>query len=156
MATVSNLIFPAYNLIRGRDFFSSALLEDEDAKMNAEKLLLEVFKVSTAVGGYFAVTLALSVMATPVQACIVGVVVLGVTHYITSRFSVILHDTTRITIGLIILKKGLIDLAIEPFIQAVQAGAGYAPALQHSPAVIAAASDPVVLSTNSMTKILFK
>lgn len=154
MATVSNIIFPAYNLIRGRDFFTSALLDDDEAKMNAEKLLLEVFKITGAAGGYFGVTVAMSVMATPIQACIVGVVVLGVTHSITARFSVILHDSTRITIGLIILKKGLIDLALEPFIKAVQAGAGYGTVVQA--AAVPAKVAPVAMGTNSTAKILFK
>ncbi len=154
MTTVSNLIFPTYNLIRGRDFFSSALLEDEDAKMNAEKLLLEVFKITGAVGGYFSVTLAMAVMATPIQAFIVGAFVLGFTHSITSRCSVILHDTTRITIGIIILKKGLIDLAVEPFIQAIKIEAGYTTVVQAT-AAIPAKVDPVAIGTNSMAKILF-
>lgn len=129
MATISNLIFPPYYVLRGKDE-TGAELEYDEARNYAKIFMIEAFKVSVAVGGFFVVTGTMAMMAAPLTAYGTGILILSGAYLITKRYSPLLHDATQITIGIALIKIVCYDQAVKPLIETIQRARGYVATMQ--------------------------
>ena len=129
MATISNLIFPPYYVLRGKNSLGEGL-DYEEAQNNAKIFLIEAFKVSVAIGGFFAVTGTMAMMATPLTVYGTGILLLSGAYLITKRFSPLLHDATKITIGIALIKIVCYDQAVKPLIETIRATRSYVATIQ--------------------------
>ncbi len=118
---INELLIPAYNLYKGKDYYSGFRIDEQDAKKNAKSVLTELAKVSIAVGGFFAISAVMKRMPSPLSAWGAGSFLLGGALFFSPKISIILRDASFMTAGLFVLQKGFVDVLVVPFVQSVKA-----------------------------------